>query len=137
MALAKEILVARKAFGGVLDHLGGGQVGDDHGPLQRSVELEQGHGHLLGGGADDDAVGAERVLDGRSLAEELGVRDHVEGDGPGLVALDHLAHELAGPHRHRGLVHHHEVGPWLPDGAGHGFHGAEAVLPPRPEGCPR
>ena len=78
-------LGGEEGVGGVLDHLRGGQVGDDHRALERRVQLHQRHRHLLGGRADHDAVRPQRVLDGRALAEELGIGDHVELDGPRLV----------------------------------------------------
>ena len=80
ISLMKEILVARKALEAYLMISAERHVGDDHRPLERRVELEQRHRHLLVGRADHDAVGAERVLDGRALAQELGVRDDVEVD---------------------------------------------------------
>ena len=85
IALMKEILVARKAFEAYLIISADVDVGDDHRPLERRVELEQRHRHLLAGRADDDAVGPEGVLDRRALAQELGVGDDVEVDGPRLV----------------------------------------------------
>ena len=87
------------------------------------------HRHLLVRRADDDAVGAEGVFDGRSLAQEFGVRDHVEGHGPALVTLDDVADELAGAHRDRRFVDDDGVALHrLPDLAGDLLDGAEIGL---------
>src|SRR5262249_6612016 len=113
----------------VLDHLRRWHVDDDHRPLQRRVELEQRHGHLLRGRADHDAVGTQRVLDGRSLAQKFGIGDDVERHARLLVTLDHLAYELAGADRHRRLVDDHGVTLHrLTDRAGDLAHGGEIRL---------
>ena len=91
---------------GVLDDLGGGEIGDDHGPLEGGVQLDEGHGHLLGGRADHDAIGTKGVLDGGALAEELGIRHDVELHGARLVPADDFPHELARAYGHRRLVDH-------------------------------
>ena len=72
-------LGGEEGVAGVLDGLGRGRVGD----LERRGEAEVEPGDADGGalvvGADHDPVGVQEVVDGRALAEELGVRhdEHV------------------------------------------------------------
>jgi hypothetical protein len=83
-------LGGEERVGRVFDDLRRGQVGDDHGPLEGGVELDQFHGGLLVGRPDHDAIGPQGVLDGRALTEELGVGNHVVFDGPALMARNDL-----------------------------------------------
>ena len=73
MALMNEILAARKALEAYLMTSAEGRSVMIIGRSSGRVQLDQRHGHLLGGRADHDAVRAQRVLDGRALAQELGV----------------------------------------------------------------
>ena len=93
----------QEAVGGVLDHLGRLDIGDHErhtGGLERGVDVEHDVDGALRARADDDAVGAEEVLDRRAFAQELGVRDHREL----LLAARVLAHRaldhLTGADRH-------------------------------------
>ena len=88
---------------GELDHLGGGDVGDDALAAERGVErLKRSGGLLVAGiGADDDAIGVHEVADGGALLEELGAGDVRE---PGVLAAD----RRPGPGRD-GALHHQRV----------------------------
>jgi hypothetical protein len=104
----KEILVARKAFDGVLDQLRRLDVRDQERRLdqeERPVEVPHDGDRVLGRGADDDAVRPHEVLDGGSLPQELRIRHHVEGDGGLLIGADDLGDPFAGADRHRALGH--------------------------------
>ncbi len=109
MALMNEILVARKALEAYLIISADGTsvmiMGRSSGAYSSSRVMAT----CWVGAPMTMRSGRKRVLDGRALAEELRVGDDVEGHGRGLVALDDLAHELAGAHGHRRLVHHHRV----------------------------
>ena len=85
---------------GVLDELGGGRVGDDRRRTRVAEQLGHAHGRLTVVGADDDAVGVERVRHRGALAEELGV-----GDDDDVGAADDALDEADGAHRHGRLVH--------------------------------
>jgi hypothetical protein len=84
-----------EGVGGVLRQLRRFERGDDDGRLdevERAVEVaHDGDGRLVAA-ADDDAVGAHEVVDGRALAQKLGVRDDAEVE---LLLL--LADESAQP----------------------------------------
>ena len=92
-------LRGEERVGGVLDRLGRRRVGDDHRRGDPEVQRRHPHGGGLVLGADHDAVGVEEVVDGRALAEELGVRHH--GD---VAAAEGPLHDPGGADRHRRLV---------------------------------
>jgi hypothetical protein len=115
----------QKGVGRVFDHLGRFQPGVDHREFaqeQRAVDL--GH-HLAGAVAfhpHHHPVGAHEVVDRRALAQELGVRGHVEFGG-GVGRAQHLGHLAVGADRHRRLGHHHGIaGQRPPDLFGGGHH---------------
>jgi len=97
----------QESVGGVLDQLGRGGVGghqrhrgDAFGPGQerrrfealidqRLVERDEPLQHARIGGADDDAIGIQGVVDGTTLAQKLGVRaDADQALGIAAVALE-------------------------------------------------
>ena len=98
-------LGGEEAVGGVLDELRRLQRGEEHRRLdeeERPVERPHDRPRPLALGADDHAVGAHEVLDGRALAQELRVRDDVDVRIRPPLADD--AGDLApGAHRHRRL----------------------------------
>jgi hypothetical protein len=57
-------LGGQEGVGGVLDRLGRGRVGDDHGGGDPDVERLDADGRRLVLGADHDAIGVEEVVDG-------------------------------------------------------------------------
>ena len=107
-------LGGEERVGGDLDQLGGGEVGDDHRHLA-----------VLGGGqvedalvrgvaacalahsaldADDDPVGAQHVLDGEALLQELGAPGDLDAELGGGVLADQLLDPLGGADRHGRLA---------------------------------
>ena len=92
-------LGGEEGVGGVLDRLGRRRVGDDERGGDAEVERRDPDGGRLVVGADDDAVGVEEVVDGRALAEELGVRHDVH-----VGAAEHLLDDTGRADRHRRLV---------------------------------
>ena len=92
----------QEAVGGVLDPLRGLDVGDHdrHATgAEWRVDIEHDVGGALVAAADDQAVRAHEVLDGRALAQELGVADH----GERVPAADDLFDHSAGADRHGAL----------------------------------
>ena len=90
----KGHLGSKERVGGVLDHLGGGDVREDERGLdqvQGTVQVAHDRLGLRAVRADDHAVGAHEVFDGRAFAEEFRVRDDVEVGGPGAVLLEQFA----------------------------------------------
>ena len=91
-----------EAVGGVLDELGRGDVGDHERRLdqvQRAVDLLEDLDRARVAGADDDAVRAQEVRDGRALAQELGIGDDREVVAAVLLLedlLDHAARSRSG-----------------------------------------
>ena len=86
----------------VLDGLGRRRVGDDHGRLNA---LEQGRHSARSGlvlAADHDAVWVQEVVDGRSLAQELGVGRHRD-----VVTAEGLLDDARRPDWNGRFVHHH------------------------------
>ena len=90
-------LDGKKGVGGVFDQFGRAPVGHHHRRLveiKRAIEFAQGRDRALGMGADDDAVGALEIADGRALAQEFRIGGDVEigfGIGPGNDRLDLVA----------------------------------------------
>ena len=97
-------LRGQERVGRVLDDLGRVDVRDDHRPLERRVELEQRHRHLLAGRADDDPVGAELSSIAEPSRRNSGFETTSKLTGRRPVALDDRPHQVARAHRHRGLV---------------------------------
>ena len=60
ISLMNEILVARKALDGELDHLGAGDVGAHERGVERRVELDDGVAGPVAVVADDHAVGSRK-----------------------------------------------------------------------------
>ncbi len=85
---------------GVLDELGGRRVGDHRRRARVAEQLGHPDRSLTVVGADDDAVGVERVRDRGALAEELGV-----GDDDDVGATDDALDEAHRADGHRRLVH--------------------------------
>ena len=55
-------------------------------------------------GANQNTIGAEKVVDGRSLGEELGIGENVEVAAGLAVGLEDGAHRLGCPARNGGLL---------------------------------
>ncbi len=93
----KVILVARNAFAGVFDELGGPPRREHHRWLvekERAIELGHHFARFCVLGPDDDAVRPLEIADRRTLAQELGIGDEREiGVRPRLAhdALDLVA----------------------------------------------
>jgi hypothetical protein len=67
---------------GVLGHLRARVVHHENrsaSPAKRRVQIFDDLGRSLVGGADDDAIGFEEILDCRAFLHELRVGDHIEG----------------------------------------------------------
>ena len=71
-------LGGQEGVGGELDHLGAGDVGAHERRVERRVELDHRVAGPVAVVADDDAVGAQEVVDRRALLEELGAGDVAE-----------------------------------------------------------
>ena len=97
-------LGGQKGVGGILDHLGAAPVHQQHRPSQRGVDLHQQVGGFLLFGADDDAVGVGGIIDGRPLAQEFRIGDHLPGAGGGTI-LKEIMQGVSGADRHRALDH--------------------------------
>jgi hypothetical protein len=109
---------------GVLDHLGGVDVGDDDRRAQRDVEAR---GPLRGGAVrrpQHDAIGLHEVLHRRALAQELGIGHHRDAQRRVAQVLAHDARdEVAGADGHRALVDDDDVAiQVLGDGARRALH---------------
>jgi hypothetical protein len=127
----KEIFIARKAFDAclmisadlvdVFNSTGGCAV--EHTPgIDRSQQRRRGFAVRT----NHDPVGMQKVLDRGALAQELGVRDHVEQPPGHAVALDRAANPLVGVDRDCTLLHNHLVaGQRAGNLAGHRFHVGE------------
>ena len=97
-------LEREEGIGRVFDQLRGIDVGDDDRGVEGRIDfLERGHGSL-GTDADHDAVRMHQVLHGKSLAQELGIADHVEFHARFAVAFDGLGHLVARLDRHRAFI---------------------------------
>ena len=112
-------------IGGVLDHLGRSDVGeDDTLALQEEGLVEAAHDllHARALGTDDHAIGRHEVADGSPFLEEFGVGGDVEGNGhaaAGEFLLDDLLDTLRRTHGHGGLGHEDGVAiDVLTEGAG-------------------
>ncbi len=92
-------LGGEERVGGVLDGLGRCRVGDDDRRLDLAEQRGDADGRSLVLGADHDAIGVEAVVDGRALAEELGV-GHDGHVATGKRPLD----DEGRANRHRRLV---------------------------------
>ncbi len=89
---------------------------------ERCVEFAEQRGRDLRIGADDDAVRVEKVGDGGSLPQELGIGDDVEEAARDAVALDGAADPLVGVDRDGGFFDDDLVaGERACDLAGNGF----------------
>ncbi len=98
-------LGGEEGVGGVLDGLCRRGVGDDERRGHRHVQRLDPDGRRLVVGPDDDPVGVQEVVDGRALAEELGVRHHVDVAAP-QRPFDHPGRA----DRHGRLVDHDRIG---------------------------
>ena len=97
--------------GGVLGHLGRALVHEDDGVALSHEGLVQLVHHLagaLGTGAHHHAVGLHEIVHGDALAQELGVRHHVEEFGGEALGQGGV-HLLGGAHGHGALVDHYGV----------------------------
>ncbi len=110
LAQARHLVDERDArgqegIGHVLDHLRRAQVGHDDGPAEALVEARHGPRVGLVAGAHDDALGVEEVLDGVTLAQELGVGHDARAAVLLLQrALEDRLDRLAGADRRGALV---------------------------------
>ena len=90
---------------------------------ERLVDAPHYIGRALGANARYNAVGMQKVADGRALTEKLRVRHHVEALRGHAMAVEYAADPIVGVDRHRALFHDHLV---AVDGAGnlgdHGLH---------------
>jgi len=66
---------------------------------KRLVDAPHQPGSALAVGADDDAVGMEKLNDGRAFAQEFGVGDDIVALGGDAVEVKHAANPLAGMDR--------------------------------------
>jgi len=97
----KEILVARKGVGGVLDHLRGRHAGAHDVGVDAAIQSLDQIAVFLAGSADHDAVRLQKILDGGALAKELGVGCIRDAGGAQRLEVGH--HLLAGADRHGAL----------------------------------
>ncbi len=133
VAEARELVHERHAHrehrvGGVLRQLARARVGHDDAlarELQRGVEGAERLARVLASRAEDHAVGAEEVLNGRALLQKLGIRDDLERYAgllvrirPGLHGVARADRDGALDHDERGLLRGRR------DSLGHGQHGA-------------
>lgn len=102
--------------GGILDHLGRGDVGEDHPVVvehERLVEPRHQLPCTVGLHAHHHPVGAHEIVHRVAFLQELGVGGHVEpdiGHAPLIEFLaDALLHLLGGAHRHGAFGHHQRV----------------------------
>ena len=95
----------QESVGGILDHLGRAQVGNDDGGAQGQVEF----GHLGCRfpicGAQHNAVWVQEVLDGTAFPQKFRVAHHPEGHVLQLVTVDDVGHPVARADGHCALVH--------------------------------
>ncbi len=104
-------LGGEEGVGGVFDQLGAFAAGEQDRRLvqiERAVDLPHHLPRPVAVAADDDAVGPPEILDRRSLAQEFGVRGHVELR-LGIAVADDLLDLAAGADRHGRFGHHHGV----------------------------
>ena len=98
-------LQRQERVAGVLDQLGGVDVGDDDRRFERSINLlHLRHGPFVED-ADHDAVGVHQILDGATLAQKFGIADDVKIHFVFVVTADRLGHFLAGLDGHGRFIH--------------------------------